>query len=290
MPKRADTLVTIVGLLLAAAGPARGQMVPIAPRLLDPRTEIPAGRLEEHVVFDSSYHRERRIWIYTPPHYDPRVATPYPLIVAFDGNDYRDTMPLPMVLDTLLAAGRAPPFVAVLIDDSASGVRIADLGNAARMTTFLGRQLMPWVQGGWRVTTDPGRVIITGSSAGGLGAAYAALTRPELFGNVWSQSGAFWRGAEGSNGPPWEWLTIQVKAAPKKEIRFLLDVGENEDHPTLNGAGPNFLEASRRFRNALVSKGYAVTYTEVPGGQHAPQWWRLRLPEGIVIIASGWDK
>jgi enterochelin esterase-like enzyme len=288
MPRRADTRFTIAVLLFAAAAPAGGQTGPVAPRLVDPRPEIPAGRLEEHVMFDSSYQRERRIWIYTPPRYDPQSADPYPLIVAFDGNDYRDTMPLPMVLDTLLAAGQAPAFVAVLIDDSASGIRIADLGNAARMPAFLGRQLMPWVRRGWRVTTDPHRVIITGSSAGGLGASYAAFTRPDLFGNVWSQSGAFWRGAEGSNGPPWEWLTTQVRAAPKQDVRFVLDVGENEDHPTLNGAGPNFRDASRRFHNALVARGYTVTYTEVPGGNHAPQWWRVRLPEGIVAISSTW--
>jgi pimeloyl-ACP methyl ester carboxylesterase len=43
---------------------------------------------------------------------------------------------------------------------------------------------------------DPRRVIVTGSSAGGLAAAYVALMRPDLFGNVLSRSGAFWRGAE----------------------------------------------------------------------------------------------
>jgi len=95
MPRRAETGFTIAALLLAAAAPARGQMVPDAPHLVDPRPEIPAGRLEQHVLFDSSYHRDRRIWIYTPPGYDPRSGNPYPLIVAFDGNDYRDTMPLP---------------------------------------------------------------------------------------------------------------------------------------------------------------------------------------------------
>lgn len=290
MPRRADTRCTIAALLLAVAAPARGQMVHTASRLVDPRPEIPAGRFEEHVMFDSSYQRERRIWIYTPPRYDPQSPTPYPLIVAFDGNDYRDTMPLPMVLDTLLASGQSPAFIAVLIDDSTSRVRLADLGNAKRMAAFLGRQLMPWVQQGWRVTTDPCRVIITGSSAGGLGAAYAAFTRPDLFGNVWSQSSAFWRGAEGSNGPPWEWLTTQVKATPKKAIRFVLDVGENEDHTTLNGAGPNFRDASRRFRNALEAKGYAVTYTEVAGGEHAPESWRARLPGGIILIASSWSQ
>jgi enterochelin esterase family protein len=227
--------------------------------------------------------------VYTPPGYDAKAPAPYPLLVAFDGDEYRDTMPLPMVLDTLLAAKRAPAFVAVLIADSSSEVRIADLGNARRMADFLARQLVPWVRAGWHVTTDPRQVIVTGSSAGGLGSAYVAFMHPELFGNVWSQSGAFWRGAEGSNSAPYEWLTAQVTAAPHKPVRFALDVGALEDHPTLGGSGPNFLEANRRFRDALRMKGYEVVYTEVPGGNHAPRWWQARLPDGIVLLSAPWS-
>lgn len=254
------------------------------------RGQIAAGKLESFTVHDSSYRREREIWVYTPPGYDPGRSTPYPLIVAFDGEEYRYEMPLPALLDTLLATGRAPAFVALLVDDSEGAVRIADLGNSSRMARFLGDQLVPWLQKGWHVTHDPRKVIVTGSSAGGLGAAYMAFERPDIFGNVWSQSGAFWRGAEGSNEPPWEWLTKQVTASAKKEIRFLIDVGEMENHPTLGGSGPNFRDANRRFRDALKSKGYDVTYTEVPGGNHAPQWWRPRLVEGIIALSADWPR
>ena len=34
------------------------------------------GALEAHVLYDSSYHRPRRVWIYTPPGYDARRAEP----------------------------------------------------------------------------------------------------------------------------------------------------------------------------------------------------------------------
>ena len=248
----------------------------------------PAGKIDERVIFDSSYSRSRKIWIYTPAGYDAQSTTRYPLILAFDGDEYRDTMPLPFVLDSLLAARKAPPFVAVLVDNSAGAARIADLGNAHRMAEFLSKQLMPWVRNGWKVTTDPKQVIVTGSSAGGLGAAYVAFIHPELFGNVWSQSGAFWRGPEATNGEPYEWLTAQVKTAPRKPVRFVLDVGALEDHPTLGGSGPNFRDANRRFHGALLAKGYDVTYTEVPDGNHAEKWWRPRLPVGIALLSAGW--
>jgi enterochelin esterase-like enzyme len=256
----------------------------------DSQAERKASGVEAFTVFDSSYHRERRIWIYTPVEYNAKREQPYPLIVAFDGDEYCELMPLPHILDSLTAFRLAPAFVAVLIDNGSGGVRIADLCNVAKMPEFLGRQLIPWVRQRWRVTADPGQVIVTGSSAGGLGAAYVAFVRTDLFGNVWSQSGAFWRGAEGSNDSPWEWLTQQVLASPKKNIRFYLDVGALEDHRALGGSGPNFRDANRRFKDALVKKGYDVTYTEVPGGNHAEQWWRQRLAVGIVGLSKDWPQ
>ena len=257
------------------------------------RTELPApdtGRVEQFTLHDSSYGRERKVWVYTPPGYNPRRDSPYPLVVAFDGAEYQDDMPLPSILDSLLASGAAPAFIGVLIDDSGGAERIADLGNVAKMPEFLGRQLIPWLRRSWNVTHDPHRTIITGSSAGGLGAAYVAFMLPGIFGNVHSQSGAFWRGPEASNDAPWEWLTAQFSKSARKDIRIWMEVGSGEDHPTLGGRGPNFLAANRRLRDALKKKGYDLTYFEVPGGNHAPRWWRPRLPVGIAGLSGGWSR
>lgn len=276
-----------LGLTLACAGVLSAQGVRPLPYRMDPRVPASAKRLEHRTLYDSAYRRQRDIWIYTPPNYDAKAATPYPLIVAFDGDEYRDTMPLPFILDTLLATKKAPAYVAVLIDNGESSQRIADLGNAHKMVDFIGGQLMPYVRSHWRVTTDPRRVIITGSSAGGLASAFGAIERPDLFGNVLSQSGAFWRGAEASNEPPYEWLTSHVEASPARAVRFYLDVGAMETRGTLGGAGPSILEANRRLKAALERKGYSVEYTEVPDGQHAPQYWMMNLPRGIVLLSGG---
>ena len=116
----------------------------------------------------------------------------------------------------------------------------------------------------WQVTTDPHRVIVTGSSAGGLGAAYVALEKPELFGNVLSQSGAFWRGAEASNDAPYEWLTTQVTARPRADIRFYMDVGEYEDHATLGGSGPIFSPPTADFATRCSPRAIASPTPKFP--------------------------
>lgn len=280
----------MIVLSLATALPCAIAAQPVRPLpyTMDPRAPIAAKRLQHLTLFDSSYHRARDIWIYTPTAYDPRATAPYPLMVAFDGYVYQDTMPLPFILDTLAATHNAPAFVGVLIDDGGGPERIADLGNAARMSDFLGKQLVPYVRAHWHVTTDPHRVIVTGSSAGGLGSAFVAFKRPDLFSNVLSQSGAFWRGAEASNDAPYEWLTAQFAASPKKDIRFYMDVGELESRGALGGAAPSILNANRKLRDALKAKGYSVTYAEVPAGQHAPQYWMKALPTGIVALTQNW--
>lgn len=247
-----------------------------------------AGRVESRVIQDSTFHRARRVWVYTPPRYQASGHAPYDLMIVFDGQEYLDAIPLPKMLDSLAAAGAAPPFVAVLVDDSTRGVRLGELANVASFASFVGDQLMPWVQRGWNVTRDPHRTIITGSSAGGLASAFLALRRPDLFGNVLSQSGAVWRGPEASNAPPFEWLATQYAAAPRKDIRFVVDIGALETVHVLGGTGPSPVDASRRFVAALRAKGYPVTYTEVPNAAHAPQFWRPRLAGDIVSLTKEW--
>ena len=251
---------------------------------MDSRPGVPAGRVEEHRVESRVYGVARRVFVYTPPGYDP-AGTPSDLLVAFDGEEYLSDVPLPAILDALLADRRAPPFVAVLIDDGSGAARLDDLANRRRFAEFVGEEVVPWARRGWNVTRDPKRTIVAGSSAGGLGAAYVAFQRPDLFGNVLSLSGAFWRGNEASNDPPFEWLTGRFAASPKKEIRFFLEVGALESKGALGGRAPSILDANRRLRDVLKEKGYEVTYTEVPGGVHAPVTWNTQLPAGIAALS-----
>ncbi|HJQ10998.1 MAG TPA: alpha/beta hydrolase-fold protein [Gemmatimonadaceae bacterium] len=248
------------------------------------------GRVTAHSIDSRIYGRARKVWVYTPPGYKNGPAS-YPLVVAFDAEDYRsDTMRLPKVLDSLAAAGKSPPMVALMIDDGSGPVRLNDLANQPGFAEFLATEAIPWLRRQYNVTRDPRRTIVTGSSAGGLAAAYVALVHPEIFGNVLSQSGAFWRGAAASNSPPFEWLTGQFSAQPRKNVRFFVDVGGGETHRVIGGSGPVFIEAVRHFRDALKSKGYDVVYNEVPGGVHAPQTWRPRLPVGLVALTEGWPR
>jgi enterochelin esterase-like enzyme len=270
-------LFALTGLLVTSPGDGR----------TEPRST--PGRVAEYSISSSTYGRSRRLWVYTPPGYSAEDTTRNDLVVAFDGDEYRADIPLPSILDSLLAAKAIAPTVAVLVDNASGAARLDDLANHEQFVTFVCDEVIPWVRDRWHVTQDPHRTIITGSSAGGLAAAFLGLRRPGLFGNVLSQSGAFWRGAEGSNEAPFEWLTSQYASGPKRDVRFFLDVGSAETRGALNGTAPSILEANRHLRDVLREKGHEVTYTEVPGGEHRPESWRQRLPAGLVLLSHGTD-
>ncbi len=246
-------------------------------------------KVEEFAVPSKLYGRARRVWVYTPAGYDPARKIPYDLVVAFDGIRYGDSgnVPLTRILEKLTAKGKLPPMVALLIDNGGGAARISELANHARFAQALADEIMPWLHRGWNVTADPQHVIVTGSSAGGLGAAYVAYKCPDLFGNVLSQSGAFWRGNEGSNDPPYEWLTQQFKDSPKLPLRFYLEVGALETAQAV-GTGPVFIEANRRLRDVLQAKGYPVFYKEVRGARHDAEHWQKELDDGLLWLAGGW--
>ena len=188
---------------------------------------------------------------------------------------------LQQILDRLTDEGKVRPTVAVLLDNGGGMERRQDLANRADFVKFIGETLVPWVRQNYRVSEDPKHALVTGYSAGGLGAAFVGWSLPKIFGKVFSQSGAFWRGAEASDGEPYEWLTSQVKATPKKDVRFYLEVGALETVHAV-GTGPVFIEANRRMRDALQARGYEVRYEEVPGAHHEEGHWKSKLEEGLV--------
>jgi enterochelin esterase-like enzyme len=243
------------------------------------QTTVPKGKVDALVVDDRQYNRKRKIWVYTPATYDPKSAEPYRLLISFDGEDYIKDIPAPTILDNLIAAGKIHPTVQVMIDNSED--RLGDLANHQRFADFVAKDLLPWARTNYHVASEADKVTLLGYSAGGLGAAYVAYKYPGLFGNVFSQSGAFWRGNEGASSPS-EWLTAQLKTSPKLNLRFYMVVGGAET--IKNSSGYSMTETSAHLRDVLKAKGYDVAFLEVPGAGHMPESWRAQVGNGLIHL------
>src|SRR5262249_36594892 len=144
---------------------------------------------------------------------------------------------------------------------------------------FLAHELLPWARERYAITSDPARIVVAGSSYGGLAAAYAGFRHPEVFGNVLSQSGAFWWRPEAD--AEHEWLIHPFVASPRLPLRFYRDVGVFE-----NGfKDPSILVANRHLRDVLRAKSYPVAYAEYVGGHDYP-CWEITLPDGLLALAG----
>ena len=273
-------VLLIVALIALAAGACAQKPQATGPiNWTQPEPAAAKGKIETLQIKDSQYGKARKIWIYLPAGYDAKAASGYPLIISFDGEDYINDIPAPVVLDNLIAAKKIEPAIQAFVDNSED--RLGDLANRQRFADFVAKDLVPWLRQNYRVTPEAKKVTLLGYSAGGLAAAYVAYRYPLLFGNVLSQSGAFWRGNEGGS-TDFEWLTTQYKSSAKLPIRFYLVVGGAET--IRNASGKSMVETSGHLRDVLNSKGYEVRYLEFPGGGHEPGSWKAELAKGLIYL------
>ncbi|MEV6780684.1 enterochelin esterase [Streptomyces syringium] len=201
---------------------------------------------------------------------------PYAVAVLLDGEMWGPVLDFGDALDNLLAEGRIPPTVTLLVDTMGRDRRMADLSCSEEFVDWLAEVLLPWAAREYGATTDPARTVVAGQSAGGLTAAFAAFRRPERFGNALSQSGSFWwpDGTEFDSGS--EWLTRQFAVAERTEVRFRLEVGLQEWM---------LLPQNRHLRDVLQARGYEVSYEEFNGG-HDYACWRGGLAAGLAELLA----
>jgi enterochelin esterase-like enzyme len=245
----------------------------------DARPGVPAGRVELHRVRSDIPGNQRRVWIYTPPG-SAADGEPYNLLLLFDGWACIHLLSVPTVLDNLLAESRIPPLVAVMSDSLNRETRNRELPCHPPFADFLVRELLPWARARYHITDDPARTIVSGASYGGLAAAFAGLRHPEVFGNVLSQSGAFWWMPDDDEED--EWLARQFVDSPTLPLDFYFDVGLLE-----NGYnnGPSQRCANRHMRDVLRAKGYPVHFVEYNGG-HDYVCWRGTLADGLLALVG----
>jgi enterochelin esterase family protein len=259
---------------------------------------IAEGRVEKQIIKSAIQKMDRPITVYTPANYKAD-GPPNSLLILFDGEDLSDDHDPLTTLNNLIAASKIPPTVAVFVENVGRR-RLVDLVANPEFADFMANELLPWVRSHYNVTKDPRQTVLTGYSAGGLASAYVAFRHSEVFGNVLSQSGAFWwsfehnggvcgprcpdsggSGGENSREAATEgnFLVKEFLASPKLPLRFYLAAGTFEIDR--DGGGGNILESTRHLCDVLLAKGYQVQYQQFVGG-HDGLSWRGVLGDGLI--------
>jgi enterochelin esterase-like enzyme len=232
----------------------------------------PAGRIEKQTIKSAIQGLERDLTIYTPAVYKSD-GPPNALLVLFDGDDILSAdFQGQTTLDNLIAAHKIPPTVVVMVDNVGNR-RLVDLVANPEFADSMATELVPWVRTHYNVTHKAARTLVSGKSAGGLAAAYMGLQHPKVFGNVFSQSGAFWWSPEHSGGvcaskcpenggrrpdpdgkdsrTEGNWMARQFVISPKLPVRFFLEAGTFEVDRERTGG--DILEATRSSRATYSS-------------------------------------
>lgn len=244
-------------------------------------TTYPKGKIDQYQFKSRILNNERDIWVYIPPSYQSEKG-PYPLLIVFDGQAYTSQLiPGPMILDNLIGAGKIAPIVTLFISSIDQNKRNRELPCYVPFIDSLTQELLPWLKRNYHVTSDPSQTIVAGSSYGGLAATFAALRYPQKYGNVLSQSGAFWWQPPQSSSP---WILKQYASLPIQSIRFYLDVGDQETE--IWEEKMSMLAVNRQFRDLLINKGYSVYYYEFHGG-HEYDCWRKTFSRGLMALMRG---
>jgi enterochelin esterase family protein len=242
----------------------------------------PTGTIENHEVHSEIQKLDRPVALYLPPGYRPE-GPPNDLLILFDGSAYLSAEnATPTTMDNLIAAASIPPTVAVFVSNMGDR-RLTDLVPNPDFADFMAKELIPWVRSRFNVTKDPARTVVGGFSAGGLAAAYMGLRHSGVFGNVLSQSGAFWWAPEhyqnADSTTETNWIVRQYLASPKLPVKFYLEAGTFEMDQASEGG--DILESTRHLRDVLIAKGYGVKYQQFVGG-HDGLSWRGTLADGLI--------
>lgn len=245
------------------------------------REGAPRGRVDRETFKSEILGNERRIWVYTPPGYAGSGEQAYPVLLAFDGGAALTTVPTHVLLDNLTADGRIRPHVAVFVDNATETSRNDDLPCSEPFARFVEEELLPWLRAKYRVSHAAEDHAVTGVSYGGLASMWFGYRLAHVFGTVISQAASLWWGPGWNSSAPMsaqryapEWLIDQYEAAPRKPVRFWMEIGLLE-HPQ------RMIESNRRMKAVLEAKGYDLTYSE-PCGGHDYAVWRGTLGEALA--------
>lgn len=224
-------------------------------------TSLPApavGTLSENILIDSSslnYTLQFRVYI---PE-NTKTTDKLPTVYVTDGQWYIAAGRMPQVMDREITSGRMRPVIAVFIDSGEPGNPRNNRRNDefmcnATYAQFYRDELIPTLENNFPVSESREDRVIMGLSFGGLNAACFGLMITDSFSGVGMHSPA--------NSKHLKLLSELYDKRDKLPLKIFFSTGTKRDNT----------KAARKFRRVLETKGYDLTYTEVPFGHDWNNW------------------
>ncbi len=244
--------------------------IPGDPPLIHDFQDVPRGAVHLHDYRSKSLQRLRRLRVYTPPGYDRDLAARYPVLYLFHGSGdneatWSETGRANVILDNLLAQGKAKPMLIVMPDGHAASPTAEN-----RMEAFqrdLLEDVVPFVEANYRVKADRLNRAIIGLSMGGGQSLTIGLGHLDQFAWIGGMSAGL-RNAEAS-------VSTALKDPQINEKLKLLWIAIGKDD--------QLLKQNEQMEKVLQAHQVRHIY-KVTEGNHSWPVWRKYLAEFAPLV------
>jgi len=234
---------------------------------------VPHGELHLHhyttKVVEGLPAQQDDYIVYTPPGYDARAETKYPVLYLLhgwggDAHEWTSRLQADNILDNLLAQHKIRPMVVVMPLGYGDLRFLGKFGvvwqdrllvdhNTSLFSQALLAEIMPRVEAEYRVSARREDRAIAGLSMGGLESLTIGLTHPAQFAYI----GGF------SSAVHLLDPATQLAGVDAAKLRLLW---------IACGVDDNLVTANRKLIAYLKDKGLTVTAVETPGAHHFNVW------------------
>jgi enterochelin esterase-like enzyme len=234
---------------------------------------VPHGALHEHWYFAPALKATRRVFVFTPPGYDPTAAKTYPVLYLLHGSGDDEAYWCQVgranfIMDNLLAAKKAKPALIVMPfghpSREAGAGKVKGGGGPGFMEKDLFENVMPLIEKEYRVGKDANQRAIAGLSMGGGQALTIGLNNLSRFAYV----GGFSSGGLGGNSAKTFATLLENPEKSNKQLK-LLWIGCGEEDSLFNG--------NADFEKLLTSKNIRHEWHATSEYGHIWRLWRVYL-------------
>lgn len=232
--------------------------------------DIPHGEIRIKKYLSKALGGWREMYVYTPPGYD-KSTEKYPVLYLLHGGgeDQRGWATqgkTDLILDNLIAEGKAKPMVIVMLDGNVGGTGGIAGFNENVLKTFeneLKNAAIPFVESNFRVQADAKNRALAGLSMGGLQTLYAGIRNSELFSSLGVFSSGWFANNTALTTPQYEFMKNNTDKINSNIKNLWISMGGQEDIAFNN---------CKIMRAKFDELGVKYTYSEYSGGHTWPVW------------------
>jgi len=231
--------------------------------------DVPHGDIRIKRYLSKATNSWREMYVYTPPGYD-KSTDKYPVLYLLHGGgeDQRGWATqgkTDLILDNLIAEGKAKPMIIAMLDGNVSAGGLAGF-NENVLKAFeneLKLGAIPFVESNFRVEADAKSRALAGLSMGGLQTLYAGIKNTPMFSSLGVFSSGWFANNPKLTDPQYAFMKENASTINSNLKNLWISMGGKEDIAYQN---------CQIMMKKFDEMGIKYSYSEYAGGHTWPVW------------------